>query len=128
MGCCPWGRTESDKTEATYMHACKQPALSFSRVLPRLPWRTGLPQWGPAVTVVQLLGSLGPQHCQVRREAGSHGHRRFGPLASGTSAPVRPESMPHESMEMTAAWTVGTLAAPSVQGHQQPQGQELWHH
>ena len=34
--------------------------------------------------------------------------------------------MTHESVEVTAAWIVGALAAPSVQGHQQPQGQELW--
>ncbi|CAI9180390.1 unnamed protein product [Rangifer tarandus platyrhynchus] len=39
----------------------------------------------------------------------------------GSSAPVRVEREGG-----AAAWLAGTLAAPSVQGHKLPQGQELW--
>ena len=42
-------------------------------------------------------------------------------LACGSSAPVRVE---HEGG--IAAWVVGTLAVPGVQGHRTPQLQELW--
>ena len=42
-------------------------------------------------------------------------------FAYGSSAPVRVE---HEGG--TAAWLVGTLVAPSVQGHRVPPPQELW--
>ena len=42
-------------------------------------------------------------------------------FACGSSAPVRVE---HEGG--TAAWLVGTLMAPSVQGHGLPPPQELW--
>ena len=42
-------------------------------------------------------------------------------FASGNSAPVRVE---HKSG--AAAWLVGALAAPSVQGHRLPPLQELW--
>ena len=42
-------------------------------------------------------------------------------LASGSSAPVRVE---HEGS--TAVWIMGTLAAPSEQGYQLPQLEELW--
>ena len=42
-------------------------------------------------------------------------------LACGSSAPVRAESE-----DSAAAWLVGTLAAPSVQGHRVPPPQELW--
>ena len=42
-------------------------------------------------------------------------------LACGSSAPVRVE---HEAD--AAAWLVGTLLAPSVQGHGPPLQQELW--
>ena len=57
------------------------------------------------------------------------GHDRSDPgcidtklfFACGSSAPVRVE---HEGG--TAAWLVGTLMAPSVQGHGLPPPQELW--
>ena len=42
-------------------------------------------------------------------------------FACGSSAPVRVE---HEGG--AAAWFAGTLAAPSVQGHELPPLQELW--
>ena len=42
-------------------------------------------------------------------------------LACGSSAPVRVENEVG-----TVAWFVGTLAAPSVQGHGLPPSQELW--
>ena len=42
-------------------------------------------------------------------------------FAYGSSAPVRVEREVG-----TAAWPVGTLAAPSVQRHGLPQLQELW--
>ena len=42
-------------------------------------------------------------------------------FACGNSAPVRVE---HEGGAV--AWLVGTLAAPSVQGHRLPLPQELW--
>ena len=42
-------------------------------------------------------------------------------FACGSSAPVRVE---HEGG--AAAWLVGTLVAPSVQGHRLPPPQELW--
>ena len=42
-------------------------------------------------------------------------------FASGNSAPVRVE---HKGG--AAAWLVGALAAPSVQGHRLPPLQELW--
>ena len=42
-------------------------------------------------------------------------------LSCGSSAPVR---MDHE--RGTAAWVMGSLAAPSVQRHGWPQPQELW--
>ena len=42
-------------------------------------------------------------------------------FASGSSAPGRVE---HEGG--AAAWLVGTLVAPSVQGHKLPLPQELW--
>ena len=42
-------------------------------------------------------------------------------VASGSSASV---SVDHEGG--TAAWLVGTLVVPSVQGHRMPQPQELW--
>ena len=42
-------------------------------------------------------------------------------FACGSSAPVRVE---HEGS--TAAWFVGTLVVPSVQGHGLPLLQELW--
>ena len=48
-------------------------------------------------------------------------HRRNIFFACGSSAPVRVE---HEVG--TAAWLVGTLAMPSVQGHGLPPPQELW--
>ena len=51
----------------------------------------------------------------------THVHRRKSFFACGSSAPVKAE---HEVG--TAAWLVGTLAAPSVQGHGLPQLQELW--
>ena len=44
-------------------------------------------------------------------------------FARGSSAPVRVE---HEGG--AAAWFVGTLAAPSVQGHELPPPQELQPH
>ena len=47
------------------------------------------------------------------------GPRHF--FACGSSAPVRVE---HEGS--TAAWLVGTLVAPRVQGHELPPPQELW--
>ena len=47
--------------------------------------------------------------------------RRKTSFACGSSAPVRVE---HESG--AAAWLVGTLVAPSVQGHGLPLLQELW--
>ena len=56
------------------------------------------------------------------------GHYRSDPvrldarfLSCGSSAPVRVE---HDGG--AAAWLVGTLAAPSVQGHGLPLPQELW--
>ena len=48
-------------------------------------------------------------------------HTRNTFYACGSSAPVRVE---HEVG--TAAWLVGTLAMPSVQGHGLPPPQELW--
>ena len=46
---------------------------------------------------------------------------RFFFFACGSSAPVQVE---HEGG--AAAWFVGTLVAPSVQGHGLPPPQELW--
>ena len=48
-------------------------------------------------------------------------HRRKTFFACGSSAPVRVE---HEGG--TIAWLVGTLEAPSVQGHELLPLQELW--
>ena len=48
-----------------------------------------------------------------------HRHETFS--ASGSSAPVR-----IESEGGTATWLVGTLVAPSVQGHGLPLPQQLW--
>ena len=48
-------------------------------------------------------------------------HRCKTFFACGSSAPVRVE---HE--RDTATWLVGTLVAPSVQGHRLPLSQELW--
>ena len=48
-------------------------------------------------------------------------HRRKTFFACGSSAPVRVE---HDGG--AAAWLVGTLVAPSVQGHRLPPPQELW--
>ena len=42
-------------------------------------------------------------------------------FACGSSAPVR---VKHEGG--AAAWLVGTLVAPSIQGHRLPLQQELW--
>ena len=36
MGFCPWGRTESDMTEATYMHALEKEMATHSSIL---AWR-----------------------------------------------------------------------------------------
>ena len=36
MGCCPWGRTESDSTEAACMHALEKEMATHSSVL---AWR-----------------------------------------------------------------------------------------
>ena len=44
-------------------------------------------------------------------------------FACGSSDPVRVECEGG-----AAAWLVGTLVAPSVQGHGLPLPQELWHH
>ena len=48
-----------------------------------------------------------------------HRHKTF--FVCGSSAPV---SVEHE--RCTAAWLVGPLAVPSVQGHGLPLPQELW--
>ena len=50
MGCCPWGRTESDSTEATCMHALEKEMATYPSVLAwRIPWTEkpgGLRLWG----------------------------------------------------------------------------------
>ena len=56
-------------------------------------------------------------------ELNQSGPARIGAriFACGSSAPVRVE---HE--DGAAAWLVGTLEVPHVQGHQLPPSQELW--
>ena len=63
--------------------------------------------------------STGPQRVGHYRSDPVRLDARF--LSCGSSAPVRVE---HEGG--AAAWLVGTLAAPSVQGHGLPLPQELW--
>ena len=53
VGCCPWGRTESDTTEATLhacMHALEKEMVTHSSMLAwRIPWTEepgGLPSAG----------------------------------------------------------------------------------
>jgi len=50
-----------------------------------------------------------------------HKHMMFFPPTCGSSAPVRGECEGH-----AAAWLVGTLVVPSVQGHRLILLQELW--
>ena len=70
-----------------------------------------------------LQRSLAGYSLQVRKESDitvcAHRCKTF--FACGSSAPVRVE---HEVG--TAAWLVGVLEAPSVQGHALPLPQELW--
>ena len=88
-----------------------QPVLA--NTLQDLAWRTPLTEkpGRPQSTGMQRVG-----HDQNNPEGIE---ARF--FACGSSAPVR---VGHEGG--TAAWHVGTLAAPSVQGHGVPQPQELW--
>ena len=50
MGCCPWGRTELDTTEATCMHALEKEMATHSSILAwRIPGTEepgGLPSMG----------------------------------------------------------------------------------
>ena len=64
----------------------------------------------------QYTGSQGVRHC--RRDPARIDTRLF---SCGSSAPVRVECEGG-----AAAWLVGSLVAPSVQGHGLPPPQELW--
>ena len=82
-----------------------------------LAWRTLLPDrevWQATVSKVAKSRTL-PKQPRMQR------CKTF--FACGSSAPVRVEGEGG-----TAAWLVGTLAAPSVQGHGLPPPQELWPH
>ena len=75
--------------------------------------------------VAQLLGSWGPWQCRLCKSAGGYCHRGYGAIRAfyicDSSAPMKTE---HEAG--LAAWVMGTLVVPSVQGYGLPQLQELW--
>ena len=77
-----------------------------------LAWRSPLPD-------KRSVAGHSLQSRTLLKRPGHRGTRHF--FACGSSAPVRVE---HEGG--TAAWLVGTLAVPSVQGHGLPPQQELW--
>ena len=77
-------------------------------------WKTPLPDREAWQATVYRVAK-----CQTLLSHPAHIDERL--FAYGNSAPVRVEREGG-----TAAWLVGTLAVPSVQGHGLPPQQELW--